>query len=125
MTGPDSPDALPAFDPAVMEEMAAGLSRESLAPVLQTFIEETRSRVDQLDAALAARDWSTVELHAHSLKSTAATFGAPALRALSLALEEAAASGDPDSVHALCAQMRPMAGAALAAVEAYIAAPGD
>jgi HPt (histidine-containing phosphotransfer) domain-containing protein len=114
------PADTPAFDPDVLTEMVAGLPAEALASVLRTFIDETRSRLDAVDDALASGDWPTVELHAHSVKSSAATFGAPALQGLSLSLEQAAASGQDARTRTVGKDLRPAAEAAISAIESYL-----
>lgn len=101
--------------------MAAGLSRESLVPILGTFIEESRRRVEEVRAALAEGDLSRIELHAHSLKSTAATFGAPALQAHALALERAAAEANSAAASLLAGQLPAIAESAMTAVETWVA----
>ena len=109
------------FDPATLSEMAAGLSRESLLPILGTFIEESRRRVEEVRAALAEGDLARVELHAHSLKSTAATFGTPALQGHALALEVAAAEGNRAEASSLADRLPDITETAMSAVEAWVA----
>lgn len=58
-----------------------------VAELVDTFLEEAPRMLDQLEAALAARDTDTFRRAAHSLKSNSLTFGAAALGAKAKALE--------------------------------------
>jgi HPt (histidine-containing phosphotransfer) domain-containing protein len=84
-----------------------------LIDLIDLFCRETPERTQVLAAALAAGEREQVERSAHTLKSTAATFGAEAMRAIAAEAEIAARAGRLDQVTQLlagleraCAQVR-------------------
>jgi HPt (histidine-containing phosphotransfer) domain-containing protein len=89
---PEEPDGEPgaALDPAPLERlrMLTG-EADALAELIQDQLDESRSLVDRMQAALEAGDAATLERAAHSLKSSAAMFGALALSRLCAELESA------------------------------------
>jgi PAS domain S-box-containing protein len=62
--------------------------------LLDIFFESAPKRIQGLDAAIRAGNAALVSREAHSLKSSAANFGATAMADLCLALEERAGRGD-------------------------------
>ncbi|MBK1839324.1 response regulator [Azospirillum sp. YIM B02556] len=116
------------LDLEVLAQLAQDLDAELLADVLRQFVEETRERVariaEETDRAVLARE-------AHTLKSTAGTFGALALcgaaRALEMACRTSAADGDrteaegdgaADAVEGLRGEIPRLAGEVVAAYRA-------
>jgi CheY-like chemotaxis protein len=103
------PEAAESEDP-VDWELARSLTGEDdalLQEVIGLFPEESRRQLEALRAALDAADAEGVTRNAHSLKGAAKLFGAPALVALALEVEElgregrlAEASGRLDSLRA-------------------------
>lgn len=81
-----APAAGEVLDCEVLAQLAQDLDADLLADVLRQFVEETRERVARIagetDRALLTRE-------AHTLKSTAGTFGASALCSAARALEMA------------------------------------
>ena len=121
-SGPAAPAASPAPDPAAAEGalidpdtlalLAADLDAETFAKLLQTFLSETESRILRMQAAAESGDRDSLAREAHSLKSSAATFGAARLSRLAAAIERAAVSG-PD-----CPGVADIASLAMHAAEA-------
>ncbi|WP_109118855.1 ATP-binding protein [Azospirillum sp. TSO22-1] len=79
-----APDTL---DDEVLAQLARDLDPELLADVIRQFLEETRERVERIAGAEA--DATALAQEAHTLKSTAATFGAQRLSAAARELEMA------------------------------------
>ena len=79
-----APDAL---DEEVLAQLARDLDPELLADVIRQFLEETRERVERIAGAEA--DAAALAQEAHTLKSTAGTFGARRLSAAARELEMA------------------------------------
>ncbi|MCW2245313.1 PAS domain S-box-containing protein [Azospirillum fermentarium] len=105
--GPDAPggaedDSAERLDTHVLKQLTDDLDAALLAEVLHQFMEETRIRARRIaetdDPKLLARD-------AHTLKSTAATFGATVLSAKARALEDACRNGPADEVERLRARI--------------------
>ncbi|MBY6265592.1 hybrid sensor histidine kinase/response regulator [Azospirillum sp. 412522] len=101
----DLPDGVGPCDPAapaaagevldceVLAQLAQDLDAELLADVLRQFVEETRERVARI---AAETDRAILTREAHTLKSTAGTFGARALCAAARALEMACRASPAD-----------------------------
>lgn len=85
------------LDREVLAQLAQDLEADLLADVLRQFVEETRERVARI---MAEADRAVLTREAHTLKSTAGTFGARALYGAARALEMAcrASSAEPDTV---------------------------
>ncbi len=80
-----------------------GIAAELFAPILATSLDEFAKRLQEAGAALAAGDRGMLRLHAHTLKSTAATMGAGECLHLARKLEAAAA--DPGTDQAVLADL--------------------
>lgn len=92
------------LDYEVLAQLAQDLEADLLADVLRQFVEETRERVARI---MAETDRAVLTREAHTLKSTAGTFGARALCAAARALEMAcrASSAEPDSAEPQSAEL--------------------
>jgi len=102
------------LDGAVLDQLARDLPPDLLPVVLGEFVAETLARAGRI---AAGADTGTLAREAHTLKSTAATFGAARLSAAALELERACRGGGPaDAVAALTARIPQLA---RDAVEAY------
>ena len=118
------------LDREVLAQLAQDLDAELLADVLRQFMEETRERVARI---AGESDRAVLMREAHTLKSTAGTFGARALcsaaRALEMACrasvaepkeakEDGAEDGAADAVERLRGEIPRLAGDAIAAYRA-------
>ncbi|MGE4538466.1 MAG: PAS domain S-box protein [Desulfovibrio sp.] len=91
-----------------------GIDRELFLPILDTSLGEFQSRLAAAGKALADGDRDGVRLHAHTLKSIAATMGAGDCLGLTVTLEQAAQAAATRELAELLARL----GRALAAVVA-------
>ncbi|UJX41975.1 PAS domain S-box protein [Desulfovibrio sp. JY] len=91
-----------------------GIDRELFTPILDTSLGEFQSRLEAAGKALADGDRDRVRLHAHTLKSIAATMGAGDCLGLTVTLERAALEAAPPALADLLARL----GRALKAVVA-------
>jgi CheY-like chemotaxis protein len=119
---------IPAFDLSDAPEKAAG-SRKGATPPLPllegsvltdvfrhngesrgyligVFIEESRARIEQLEAAEALADAETMERLAHALKGSARTIGAKRLEEICAGVQTAASEGRVEVASALRAPLR-------------------
>ncbi|MCM8735124.1 response regulator [Azospirillum sp. A1-3] len=114
------------LDREVLAQLAQDLDAELLADVLRQFVEETRERVARI---AGETDRAVLTREAHTLKSTAGTFGARALCSAARALEMACrasvaepkgekADGAADAVERLRGEIPQLAGDAIAAYRA-------
>ena len=110
------------LDMEVLQQLAQDLDAELLADVIRQFVEETLERAERIaSGGAAAADGSPAHLaglakEAHTLKSTAGTFGARDLSAAARALELACRSNAVSEVTSLC---RDIPRLTREAVEAY------
>ncbi|QCO15257.1 response regulator [Azospirillum brasilense] len=110
------------LDMEVLQQLARDLDAELLADVIRQFVEETLERAERIArGGAAAADGNPADLaglakEAHTLKSTAGTFGARDLSAAARALELACRSNAVSEVTSLC---RDIPRLTREAVEAY------
>jgi HPt (histidine-containing phosphotransfer) domain-containing protein len=84
--------APPLIDDAVLDDMLSHIGRESLRPVIELFIGESRRLAETIVASAGAEGGrDAVRRAAHSLKSSAGQLGAASLSALAAEIEQAAA----------------------------------
>lgn len=79
---------------------------EDFAMLVDTFLESTPLLLNEISSALAAGDTAALHRHAHSLKSSAATYGAMYLSAMARALEQDAAVSELANAAAAIAALR-------------------
>jgi HPt (histidine-containing phosphotransfer) domain-containing protein len=95
----------PLIDRPTFEELQQTAGADFVVELVATFLTEAPAMLDELRAALGARDVERFRRAAHSLKSNSHTFGALALGALARELEvraaECVAAGDSQPVDAL------------------------
>lgn len=82
-----------AYDPEAARRRM-GVDRDDFARIFEHIWRELVERRSLLDAAWKAGDLGLVGLHAHTLKTSAATIGAEGLRRAAETLERAAEAGD-------------------------------
>jgi len=118
------PTGCPAeLDPAGILDTAwairrLGIDQETFGPILAISLAELRRRLDEGAKALEQADLAGLTLCAHTLKSTAASIGAGACRALAVELEQAARQGATEQTGRLLARLETAFAAVMAAVGA-------
>jgi histidine phosphotransfer protein HptB len=75
----------PLFDPSVFRDLCSELGNEDAAEVLQAFLTDTPRKMAIMTSAMTDRP--TIKRAAHSIKSSAATFGFAKLSVLARDLE--------------------------------------
>ncbi len=75
------------FDMAQLRDIADG-DTEFIRDLAQTFIEDTRTRIEQLRTLISAGDAEGIRREAHTIKGSSANFGAQILQQLATELEE-------------------------------------
>ena len=93
-------DGLPVLDEQVAGALARDLTDALMPEVVATFIAEVRERIAAVQQAAAAGDSARAGEQAHALKGSAATFGATALQARALSIEQAGRAGSLEAVRA-------------------------
>ena len=107
------------LDLEVMDRLLEDTSVEFLPSLIEVFETESAQRLQNLQSTLEVSDWKSLSVEAHSLKGTAATFGAEALRSLSERIEKSAKAGDTDTVAALVPEVPERLEAVLSALQAF------
>ena len=78
----------PTIDRATFEALKQTTGADFVRELVDTFLQEAPSMLDELRNALAAKDADTFRRAAHSLKSNSNTFGALTLGAMARELEQ-------------------------------------
>jgi histidine phosphotransfer protein HptB len=94
---------------AVDERIIQELREEGgdlLADLVGMFVEEVPGQLTKLEAALRKGDAGATRLTAHTLKGTAANFGASQMQTLASAIEMKARDGALDGAPAIFVQLR-------------------
>jgi HPt (histidine-containing phosphotransfer) domain-containing protein len=91
-----------ALDPKTIDELldSVGGDRAFLAELVDEFLADAPRQLESLRSAIASGDSETARRAAHTLKSTARTFGALALASACQDAEAAAAAGELGTVGA-------------------------
>lgn len=82
---------LPLVDARLFDELAGQVEREAFPALVRSFINEIRTRGDGLAEAAGLGDIDRTDIEAHTLRSSARTFGAVALAELATEIETAVA----------------------------------
>jgi two-component system chemotaxis response regulator CheY len=77
-----------------------------LLDLIDLFLRESPERMELLPHAIAKGDKAVIERTAHTLKSSAATFGATSMRAIAAEMETAARAGRLDQVAQMIAALK-------------------
>jgi HPt (histidine-containing phosphotransfer) domain-containing protein len=78
---------MPVLDLNTFNTLKESTGEDFIAELIDAFLDDAVTQMDELKSALAANDAETFRRAAHSLKSNAATFGATDLNALARELE--------------------------------------
>ena len=69
--------------------------------MLDEYVHESRTKLEELAAAFEAHDWDRYRISAHSLKSTSRLIGAKDISGKAYELDIAATAGDAGAIEAL------------------------
>ncbi len=89
------------IDPASLERLEKWCGTNLSNEIVQLFLENGPSRMDQIRAAVDGEDLDAPERGAHSLKSSAANVGAQHVQRFASEVELAASGGDLQTVRNL------------------------
>jgi HPt (histidine-containing phosphotransfer) domain-containing protein len=98
-------DADPAREPRAYEALVREIGEDAACEVRDVFWSETRARLQLFRTLSLAQHHARIAREAHSLKSTAGTFGYVRLAALALRLEKTVEGLDEAEFHALLDRM--------------------
>ena len=112
-------EAAALVDRAALEQLGRDTDPAMVPELLAVFVADARERLAGIEAAIGHADGTTVQNQAHTLGSSAGTFGLPALHQLARACEEAFRLDDAERGMALGRQLLAAAPAALEALSRY------
>ena len=95
----------PALDLQVLDRLNSWGGRDLVSQLIDLFIENTPTRMDQVRTGLASGEIQQVERGCHSLKSSAANLGASRLHFLAAEMEELAARGEAEALGPLAERL--------------------
>jgi HPt (histidine-containing phosphotransfer) domain-containing protein len=98
-------EALPVLRDTAMDDLREE-GEDFLIDLIELFLRETPARLALLATAIAKGDRPTAERAAHTLKGTAAVFGADAMQAVAAAAELAARAGELGEVARLLDELQ-------------------
>lgn len=104
------------IDRAILDQMIEDVGSENAEPLIEAFIEELTNQVRVLGEAADQADLAAMERAAHSMKGSAATFGAARLTGVVASIEQAARSGQGDLATAAMGEFRWLAQASMDAM---------
>lgn len=89
------------IDKNIFHALKESTGEDFIIELIDTFLEDTPSQLEQLRTALAAQNAEAFRRAAHTLKSNAATFGANQLAALARELEMMGRENNLEAVNQL------------------------
>ncbi|HEX7968939.1 MAG TPA: ATP-binding protein [Stellaceae bacterium] len=116
----------PAGDDAVLDmskirELEEIMPTQEFQKLINSWLDSTRDRVDQIVSLAATANLAGIRPHAHNLISTAGGFGAMQLSNLARRLEDACRFGNADEARGLAREIAAVVGPACEAVRASLA----
>lgn len=111
-----------AFDAGALDVLleTIGGDREALAELIESFLDEGPGLIARMDGAARAGDAEALRRAAHTMKSSAADFGALALSRLCHTMESLGRAGRTDGAVALSEEAAGSYRAAAAALRDYL-----
>ena len=103
----------------VLTQLEKDTSREVLPTIINIFLDETRVRLQDMKNLLEQENWKDLSGEAHTLKSSAGSFGAMDLSVLARKIEESVKSDKTDLTIELCDKLEPMIMATMTELEKY------
>ena len=108
------------IDRAILDQMIEDVGAENAEPLIEAFIEELAGQVRVLGEAADRADLAAMERAAHSMKGSAATFGATRLTGVVTSIEQAARSGQGDLATAAMGECHWLAQASMDAMRVIL-----
>jgi len=115
----------PVLDTGVFEQLARDTSEEIVPRMLAAFCKETRTRIDVLRqlGETDTTDFERLQREAHTLKSSASTFGATELHRVARDMEAACRNGEQTRALEMLDALIESGERALVALEEHLATP--
>ncbi len=104
------------LDVETLHQLESEISLIALKRLINLFIEETKTRLNNITCAQAEGDWQRLRREAHTLKSAAGAFGAKRLQEHAQRLDQCCMNGDSDKIQGLTKSIGSVATPALEAL---------
>ncbi len=104
------------LDVETLQQLESEISLIALKRLINLFIEETKTRLNNINRAQAEGDWQRLRREAHTLKSAAGAFGAKRLQEHAQQLDRCCMNGDSDKIQGLTQSIGSVATPALEAL---------
>ncbi|HEX4182764.1 MAG TPA: response regulator [Caulobacteraceae bacterium] len=115
-----APARLLDIDEAKLDALARILPAERLRKIIDSYLNDTRSRLDHMVVLLETMDFPTTAREAHDLKGSSGTFGAQRVQALAAQLERACQCCDDAEAPRLVDEIRRASAIAVDAVSDWM-----
>jgi len=101
-----APTRLTDVDLTKLDSLARVLPPERLMKIIDSYLDDTRGRLDHIDALLETMDFPSTAREAHDLKAASGSFGAHRVQALAAQLERACQCSDDAEAPRLVQEIR-------------------
>ena len=101
-----APALLVDVDETKLDSLARVLPPERLLKIIDTYLDDSRGRLDHIEALLETMDFPSTAREAHDLKAASGSFGAQRIQALAAQLERACQCSDDAEAPRLLAEIR-------------------
>jgi len=115
-----APASLLDFDETKLDSLARILPPERLLKIIDTYLDDTRGRLDHIEVLLETMDFPSTAREAHDLKSASGSFGAQRVQALAAQLERACQCCDDAEAPRLVAEIRKATVVAAEGVDGWV-----
>ncbi|WP_370978443.1 response regulator [Agaribacterium sp. ZY112] len=89
------------IDLKIIRQLEKDTSTEVLPSIIDIFLSETKARLPLMNQLFASKDWQALAEQAHTLKSSAGSFGATTLSIIAGKIEEAVRDDDTTEIESL------------------------
>jgi CheY-like chemotaxis protein len=118
---PEAPTQLLEVDETKLDALARILPPERLLKIIDTYLDDTRGRMDHIEVLLETMDFPSTAREAHDLKAASGSFGAQRVQALAAQLERACQCCDDAEAPRLVVEIRKASVTAAEGVDGWVA----
>ena len=115
-----APAELADVDEAKLDSLARILPPERLLKIIDTYLDDSRGRIDHIEVLLETMDFPGAAREAHDLKAASGSFGAQRVQALAAQLERACQCCDDAEAPRLLGEIRRTSTVATCLVDAWV-----
>lgn len=108
------------LDDHVLAQLTQDIGAETLPIILQSFIAETKTRLNDMKSLTENQDWVNLGKEAHTLKSTSGSFGLMPLHEMAKNLDQACRQNQSAQAQKIADEIIALGWESLAAIEAWL-----